>query len=305
MLRLRTGAERGGGVKSALSLFAGAGGLDLGARMAGLNVVASVELDPLACKSLGLNGFYPVQADATALDYSQWRGVEVLFGGPPCQGHSIANTARSVADPRNLLAWEMVRAARETSADTVLIENVITLDRKLLMGLTGALAELGYWVSVRRLNAADYGVPQTRQRLFIMATRSLAHWPEPTHLNNWQSIDSALADLWPTLERRRIPAWMDTRVYRPGARLRDEQDPRRGTGGRMGHEPAQTVVRKAHNWTWIKDGESGRLGVKGAARLQTFPDDHIFVGGVQAQSLQVANAVPPLLAYHLLSGVAS
>jgi DNA (cytosine-5)-methyltransferase 1 len=95
---------------NALSLFAGAGGLDLGARMAGLDVVASVEFNPLACQSLSANGFHPVQADVTAVDYSQWTGVDVLFGGPPCQGHSIANSSqRSVADPRNLLAYHLLR----------------------------------------------------------------------------------------------------------------------------------------------------------------------------------------------------
>lgn len=291
---------------TALSLFAGAGGLDLGARMAGLDVTASIEFKPVTVQALTANGFHGIQADVTTIDFQQWRGVDVIFGGPPCQGHSLANHAK-VGTERNDLVWQMVRAARETGARDVLIENVATFDKHLLGEVLRELAALGYWVGTEILNAADYGVPQTRRRRFIRATKSLLldPWPEPTHAGRWVSIDEALGDLYAEMERAELPAWAHGLNYKPDVRLMDNQKSWKGALlGRLGTEPAQTITEACNYWRVRKDGEVMKLGYRGAARLQTFPDGHVFVGGKEDRGLQVANAVPPLLAWHLLRGVA-
>lgn len=291
---------------TALSLFAGAGGLDQGARMAGLNVVVSVEREALPAQALVLNGFHPVQADVTAVDFSQWRGVDVVFGGPPCQGHSIANNAqRRVDDPRNLLAWEMIRAAEETGAGHVLIENVITMDEGLLAALCAALVRLGYWVSSRQLNAADYGVPQNRRRRFILASRDLGdHWPMPTHAGRHVPMDAALAGL--TFRSAPLPEWMVQKGVRPEWRLIDAQNvSKKGAQGRAGHMTAYTMTGQSYyHRVRTAPGEYGMLDPHGMARLQSFSDGHRFVGNRDQQARQIGNAVPPLLAYHLLRGVA-
>ncbi|MFC5846685.1 DNA cytosine methyltransferase [Deinococcus petrolearius] len=295
------GAEAGG--VEAVSVFAGAGGLDLGARMAGVNVVASIERDPLACEALALNGFHPVQADVTGVDFRQWRGVDVLFGGPPCQGHSRANHA-GVGLERNALVREMLRAARETRAREVLIENVATFGRALLGEVMDELTRMGYWVGTEVLNAAHYGVPQTRERRFIRAVRGdLARpWPQPTHLRRPVTIDATLSDLYPQMERAELPRWSAGLNYKPDVRLMDNQTSFPGAVlGRTGDEPAQTITNTCHYWRVSQGGEVMKLGIRAAARLQSFPDEYRFVGGVGAQSLQIANAVPPLLAAALFA----
>lgn len=291
---------------TALSLFAGAGGFDLGARMAGLDVVASIEREELPAQALTLNGFHAVQADVTTVDFTRWRGVDVVFGGPPCQGHSIANSRqRSTADPRNLLAWEMVRAARETGARHVLIENVITMDPALLRDLCAALTALGYWVSTETLNAADYGVPQDRRRRFIWASRDFMHvWPEPTTPHRKVSIDTALQGL--EFRSGPLPRWLLAGGVRAAWRLIDAQNRNKfGEQGRPGHMPAFTMTSGGYYHRVALGGdEFGMLDPHGMARLQTFPDGYQFVGNRDEQGLQIGNAVPPLLAYHLLRGVA-
>lgn len=288
----------------ALSLFAGAGGFDLGARMAGLDVVASIEREALPAQALALNGFHPVQADVTQVDYSQWHGVDVVFGGPPCQGHSIANSSqRSTDDPRNLLAWEMVRAARETQARHILIENVITMDPALLSGLCAALTKLGYWVSSVNLMASNYGVPQDRRRRFIWASHDLMHvWPEPTHIRQRVSIDAALKGL--SFRPGPLPQWLMAGGIKSSWRLVDAQNKSKfGEQGRPGHMPAYTMTSGSYyHRVRTEAGNYGMLDPHGMARLQSFPDDYQFCGNRDQRGLQIGNAVPPLLAYHLLRG---
>lgn len=292
-----------------LSLFAGAGGFDLGAMMAGIDIAASIEWSPTdpkqhAAQALKLNAQHTViNQDATTVDYSQWRGVGIVFGGPPCQGHSIANSVfRSADDSRNQLVWEMVRAAKETGAQHVVIENVPTFDRVLLGRVLTSLAGMGYWVSSQNLNAADYGVPQTRLRKFILATKHLGvHYPNPTHAGRWLTVDETLADLWSSLDRSELPDWLKP-LADPKLRILDAQNKNKlgSRQGRRGDEPSITITRSCYYMRWQRGGETGKLGIKAAQRLQSFPDSWQFVGGKDNQGLQVGNAVPLLLAYAVL-----
>ncbi len=304
--------EGAGFVSTVLSLFAGGGGFDLGAHMVGLEIAASIELNPHAAQTLRTNFDHTVlEQDATTVDYSPWRGVDIIMGGPPCQGHSIANSLhRSSSDPRNELVWEMVRAARETGARTVLIENVPTFDKPLLEKVLTTLAHLGYFVGYRTLNAADYGVPSTRRRLFILASKQFLTWPEPTHKRNWVTIDGALKGLWDDMDRSSLPEWLKPRV-KPAYRLMDAQNANKGgrravssSQGRAGNQPYFTLTRSCYYVRWQRNGETGKLGIAGSKRLSSFPDDFQFIGTKDRVGLQIGNAVPPLLAYNVLRGLA-
>lgn len=299
-------------MSTVLSLFAGGGGFDLGAHMAGLEIAASIELNPHAAQTLRNNFDHLVlEQDATTVDYSQWRGVDLIMGGPPCQGHSIANSLRrSSTDPRNELVWEMVRAARETGARTVLIENVPTFDKPLLEKVLITLAHMGYFVGYKIFNAADYGVPSTRRRLFILASKRLLEWPNPTHRGNWQTIDMALENLWDDMDRSELPQWLKPRA-KPTYRLMDAQNTNKGSErvessrqGRSGNQPYFTLTRSCYYVRWQRKGETGKLGIAGSKRLSSFPDDFQFVGTKDRVGLQIGNAVPPLLAYNMLRGLA-
>lgn len=181
-----------------IDLFAGAGGMSLGFEQAGFDVVAAVEWDPIhaavhhfnfpecrvICRSaVGLSG-----NDVRVAAGIGERPVDVVFGGPPCQGFSLMGQ-RVLDDPRNLLIKEFVRLVVELEAKTFVFENVKGLavgkHRSLLDAMIEAFEEAGYRVRLpwQVLNASNYGVPQDRERLFLLGARSdarLPSYPEPT-----------------------------------------------------------------------------------------------------------------------------
>ncbi len=182
-----------------IDLFAGAGGLSLGFEQAGFEVVAAVEIDPIhsaihkfnfpKCAVLpksivGLSGDDIRKAAGIGR-----RKVDVVFGGPPCQGFSLIGQ-RAIDDPRNNLVREFVRIVAELDASYFLFENVKGLTvgkhREFLEEIIEAFDGAGYEVLLpwKVLNAADYGVPQDRQRLILLGAKKgkcLPCYPKPTH----------------------------------------------------------------------------------------------------------------------------
>jgi DNA (cytosine-5)-methyltransferase 1 len=170
-----------------VDLFAGAGGLSLGFEQAGFDVRAAVEIDPVHCAVHEFN--FPnctsICRDATALSGAEIRKaaklgnapIDVVFGGAPCQGFSLMGK-RALDDPRNRLLLEFVRLTTELKASYFVFENVRGLTvgrhRQLLDELIEAFQQNGYDVLLpyRVLNAADFGVPQDRQRLFLVGAKN-------------------------------------------------------------------------------------------------------------------------------------
>lgn len=195
----------------AVSLFSGAGGMDLGIRAAGFQVAVQVERDHWCCESLRAENqrtdepTITIEQDITTVEPQslldqmgvQPGDVDLLFGGPPCQTFSAMGKRASLADDRGLLLFQMVRFAEVLQPRAVLIENVKGLlnapDAKGRRGgvvakLRAELEKLGYTVAYKVLHAADYGVPQARDRLFIVATEEAFSFPAPTHgpiQSNW------------------------------------------------------------------------------------------------------------------------
>jgi len=182
-----------------VDLFAGAGGMSLGFEQAGFDVAAAVEYDPIHCATHEFN--FPACAtichsvaeiDGKFIrDHSRIgeRPVDVLFGGAPCQGFSMIGK-RALDDPRNSLVEHFVRLVVELKASYFVFENVrgltIGAHQKLLEEIIAEFRKNGYRVleDYRVLNAAHHGVPQNRQRLFLMGARKgfpLPEYPEATH----------------------------------------------------------------------------------------------------------------------------
>lgn len=201
-----------------VDLFAGSGGLSEGAEKAGIDVRLAVESDPHAVATYTKNHpqtrIFPHNIKLlTKKRLRQLGRVDIIFGGPPCQGFSTSNQkTRSRANPENWLLLEFLRIVRILMPDWAIFENVTGIVeteggfflRKLMSGLDG----LGYTCSHWVLNAADYGVPQLRKRLFVVASlqRIKVEPPEPP-TERHITVREAISDL-PSLPNGASINWM-------------------------------------------------------------------------------------------------
>lgn len=206
-----------------IDLFGGAGGMSLGFKMAGFRPLATLDSfapgnetyrrnfsgippERIVCADAGAPGAIEDFVSATGLRRGD---AKVVIGGPPCQGFSVAGRVklaslgdrgaarpdpRFVEDPRNLLYKSFIKFIRRLKPDVVVMENVTGMisykDGAVVKEIEQNLAGLGYPSCDHRvLNAADYGVPQTRNRVFFMAARKglSVSWPEPTHVRRTES----------------------------------------------------------------------------------------------------------------------
>lgn len=189
-----------------VDLFAGAGGLSCGFSQAGFCTSLAVEKDLWASETYSVN-----HPDSPVLiedicnipdeKFSAFKGADVVMGGPPCQGFSIsASNRRKINDPRNMLYLEFIRVVSLIKPKAVLIENVkeikrfILPDGKLLCDdIQERLSNLGYYSAILTLNAAAFGIPQTRLRTFILATQDLNRLNKAvSNLNTTQSQSTGL-----------------------------------------------------------------------------------------------------------------
>jgi DNA (cytosine-5)-methyltransferase 1 len=191
---------RGNGKRSiGVDLFSGAGGMSLGFEQAGFDVAASVEYDPIHCSTHEFNFPECASLCRSVADIDgqyirsnsriQDRPVDVVFGGAPCQGFSLIGK-RALDDPRNSLVHHFARLVVDLRASYFVFENVRGLTigehRKFLEEIIQTFRSTGYRVveDYRVLNAANYGVPQDRKRLFLLGARNglpLPNYPFPTH----------------------------------------------------------------------------------------------------------------------------
>ncbi|MGC8627415.1 MAG: DNA cytosine methyltransferase [Acidimicrobiales bacterium] len=346
-----------------VDLFAGAGGLSLGFG-AYFQVVSAIELDSdsastyrSAHEQLGNSAASRVKVheqDISEVDFRQYRGqLDAVIGGPPCQPWSLGGLRRGRSDPRDGIA-QFVRALYEASPRAFVLENVPGLARGearatfeliaqvlagelplafLLGDEVGLEARLDYEVSWRVLQAADFGVPQNRQRLFVVGVRpgTAFSWPRPLY--------------GPGLPREHVPAGCvigaeprgepNSSIVTYAANPSLRPDPYHGHiyngGGRPIDlaRPAPTMLASmgGNKTPWVdtlgivpeyhahlvKGGKprSGRvpgarrITVAEAAAVQTFPAWVRFTGARSSQYRQVGNAVPPLLARAVAAQLAS
>ncbi|MDD3175075.1 MAG: DNA cytosine methyltransferase [Candidatus Nanoarchaeia archaeon] len=172
-----------------VSLFTGCGGLDLGFIKAGFEVIWANDFFPDAVKTYKKNiGDHIILGDITKIPSSEIPdNFDILLGGFPCQGFSIANKNRSMEDERNFLYKEMLRIVKDKKPAFFLAENVKGLlsmhDGQVVKMIIDDFKKIGYEVSYKIVNAADYGVPQKRERILIMGNRLGVknEFPKPTH----------------------------------------------------------------------------------------------------------------------------
>jgi len=294
-----------------VSLFSGAGGMDLGFVNQGFKIVWANDFNKSACETYKNNfGDHIVCGDITQIKSEDIPDCDIVIGGSPCQGFSVANRQTGFLDnPKNFLVKEFIRVVKDKKPKVFVLENVpqiITVGNgKFIKEIINTLNE--YNISVKVLNAADYGVPQKRKRCIVIGSLvGKINLPEPTQLN-YITIEQALQGL-----HNEIPNQKDIANSSETVRNRFKQVPQGGNWknikefeGKYKHsilyrrlsldEVCFTFPHAAKNLI-IHPTEDRILSVRECARILSFPDNFVFHGGLNDKYQQVANAVPPLMA---------
>lgn len=155
-------------------MFCGVGGFDLALIRNGHEIIGSCEIDKYARETYRKNfGHYPTELDATRIEPKKLPNFDLLCAGFPCQSFSVVGTRRGFEDTRGTLFFEIARIAKEKRPEILLLENVKGLlnhdNGRTFETIIKTLDELGYWYEWQVLNSKDFGVPQNRERIFIVA----------------------------------------------------------------------------------------------------------------------------------------
>lgn len=290
-----------------LSLFSGCGGLDLGLCQAGNEIVWANDFDEYAVATYKNNiGENIVLEDIKNIDIDALPSCDAVVGGFPCQGFSMANMKRCIDDERNTLYRFFYNAIKAKQPKYFIAENVKGIlslgNGEIIQQIKTDFENAGYTVSINPVNMADYGVPQTRQRVIIIGQRKDIGrtlrfvFPLPTHSSKpagdllpWVTIKEAIDDL-PNPD---MPNSYKNHIY-SAYKLTF----RNFTGHRPTNpdKPSPTILARGNG----KGGVCAiphyngmrRLSIRESARIQTFPDEFVFYGTMNACYRQIGNAVP-------------
>lgn len=342
----------------AISLFSGAGGLDLGAHEAGFAVRAAVEYDRDAVATMEKNfdtlTSPVIQEDILDVTTEQILAAanmqpgepDLLIGGPPCTPFSKSgfwlDWKRDGLDPDASLLQSYTKVLREAKPRMFILENVYALTFKNKASsdpfsrLLREITEAGYTAFPLVLNAADYGVPQARPRLFVMGVRdglTLHPHPQPTHNGKWERRATGTADTRPHVTTGQAladvvaePEQTEVVAGRYGHLLPEipPGDNYLHYTEKCGHPDPQFEWRKRY-WSFLLKLDPGRpsptiqaqpgpyvgpfhwenrrLRVPELKRLFTFPDSFELTGSRNAIQSQLGNSVPPYLAYKVVKAI--
>jgi DNA (cytosine-5)-methyltransferase 1 len=307
-----------------ISLFAGCGGLDLGFiggfeflrekyNKRNFEIIWANDIDESACETFrkyfnhgivfGDIGKILEGKHSTGLfDQPIPQKADIVLGGFPCQDFSHAGKRRGFNSKRGLLYKSMVEVIRRTNPLIFIAENV-----RGLLTMNGGEAidtiikdfeKLGYNVVYKLLNAADFGVPQKRERVIIVGTRKDKlppfSYPEPIfRKNNWINLRQAIGDL-ENITEGKVPNHFWSKAKKNNGQ---------GNSFVSGDKPGPTMRSEHHGnieWHWNR---KRRLSAREAARIQSFPDNFIFYPSTSAAYKQIGNAVPPILGWHIASAI--
>lgn len=331
------------GKHTVLDLFCGCGGLSLGFEMAGFDVELAIDNweDALVTYRHNRKGVRAINADLLTLDPKvvekkyDVHNIDVIIGGPPCQGFSVAGK-RIIDDERNKLYKSFVRFVGHFKPTAFVMENVPNIlsmgDGMIRDSIIKDFSDIGYIVSYKVLMASDYGVPQNRRRAIFVGLRDKKFpFPEKTVTEPVTTCD-ALSDLpeesitdgdcypmIPQCEYQKMMRNGITKLYNHQASVHTSETQRIiamvPDGGNYKNLPEEMwSLRKVHiAWTrmnsqrpcfTIDTGHRHHFHykynrvptVREAARIQSFPDSFVFIGSRTSQNKQVGNAVPPYMA---------
>ncbi len=294
-----------------VSMFSGCGGMDLGFLggfpFAGkyydrlpFEIIWANDSNTAACRTYERNLKHDIHAGDVA-DFMDTLpdSADVVIGGFPCQDVSINGSRR--IDPANgkrtILYRHMVEVIKHTQPHIFVAENVKGLlqahGRDFFARMLSEFESTGYRVGYRLCLAADFGVPQMRERLFLVGVKGDGDFVYPSPGLAHVTAQEVLRDL-------------ESRVETPGLAhvwSRAAPSPDQGSRKLVADRPATTIRAEHHGnvqWHYKLDR---RISLREAARLQSFPDAFSFGGGMRETERQIGNAVPPVLAWHIARSV--
>lgn len=321
-----------------ISLFSGAGGLDLGFVRAGFDIAMANEFDKTIWATYEKNHRAPlIKGDIRDIKESDFPDkVDGIIGGPPCQSWSEAGALRGIDDDRGKLFFDYIRILRDKQPKFFLAENVSGMlsnrHSEAVQNIVSRFEECGYDVTIDLVNAADYGVPQDRKRVFYIGFRKDLNvkfkFPEPTTplAEQKKTMSDAIGDLVdsavPALPKNKtngkleIPnheyftgAYSTIFMSRNRVRAWDQQAFTVQASGRQCqlHPQAPEMILVEKNKRIFVPGKEElyrRLTVRECARIQGFPDDFEFIyTDVNTGYKMIGNAVPVDLAYIIAKSI--
>ncbi|MCL2370700.1 MAG: DNA cytosine methyltransferase [Firmicutes bacterium] len=303
---------------SVISFFSGCGGLDLGLiggfsylgkqyKKNPFKIILSNDINEKATltQKHNFSDINVVCGDVTKLVENNLPYADILIGGFPCQDFSLAGKQRGLEVERGNLYKAMVTALKKIKPKVFLAENVKGLllwkNGLAINTIVNDFEECGYSVVFKLLNAADYGVPQTRERVIIVGIRNdikrKFKWPEPTHSNmpllgltKWVSVEEAIRDL----EDEKIATKIPNHQYSKAKKNNGQ-----GNKAVVANLPSPTMRAEHHGNIEFHYKLPRRLSAREAARIQSFPDNFVFLRSTTDAYRQIGNAVAPVFAWHI------
>ncbi len=295
------------------SMFSGCGGMDLGF-LGGFEIfgrkyprhpfeiVWANEINEAACATYRSNiGNHILCGDVWDKLPTLPSRIDVLVGGFPCQDISVNGKRAGVNGKRSGLYRAMVEGIKQAKPKVFVAENVkgllLEYNRQSLEQLLEDFGELGYALSFQLYCAADYGVPQSRERVIIVGTSDGVQRFEPptptVSRKGWMSAKEAIGDLESIAESPSINhIWS-----------RANRSPEQGDRRLIANRPGYTIRAECHgNIQWHYELPR-RISMREAARFQSFPDNFIFESKLRETERQVGNAVPPVFAWHIAKSI--
>lgn len=311
-----------------VSLFAGCGGCDLGLKgdftfnekyydKLPYELVYALDIDSKALDTHKLNFECEnvVCGDICEIESNQIPDHDILIGGFPCQSFSTVNPTKDPFDDRANLYKQMARIVKEKQPKVFIAENVkglMTLHKgEIFARVRQAFEEAGYTLSYKLLNAANFGIPQKRERVFLVGFRNDLNikfeFPEETTAGSWVPLSVAVPEL--AIEEEKY--YFSERAVQ--GMKNAKKNMKRGLWQKL-DEPCLTITShlakvslNSRDPVLLVDPEKEiyrRFTPREAARIQSFPDEFQFAGSETSAYKQIGNAVPPVLFWHITQKVA-
>lgn len=347
-----------------IDLFCGAGGFAVGCSWSGFESVLGIDHFEPAMRTWSYNHPNAIGClgDITKIDPQkikdllQSKGIKkinLITGGVPCQGFSIANRKHNDNDERNFLFLEYMKFVKEFDPDYIILENVSgmrsTAGGQFEKNIRDYMDSLGYTTTVDLLNAADFGVPQIRQRLIFVGVKRKRgllekyEFPEGKFKNNYRTVNDAISDLPELGNNEKISKYTQPtkseyqKLMKGKGEIQSIPYPSKLSNHISPNHPQETIDKiaatdqgkpmypkfkqrirlreNAPSPTQLAGGirpqfqfghptQSRGLTIRERARIQSFPDSYVFLGGIVQERVQTGNAVPPLLIYNITLPIA-